>query len=222
MEALSLAECARLGTDPRALFYAACRELQAAGETLRKEGLVFRPEEIMESVTGAEARTAAQAVLTLSGISPEAAEDAQLPPETDGSAAPAPEGGEASPSAAEAVSPEVQEAGGAPLSAAPSVPQEEALPLTAPSPPQGNSEKAGLFSPGAPTRAPSGLLSGPQTVSRSAPFPVLRAEQAVSPAGERTGPGFAAQRPGEDVWHDLAAEAARILAQELRLAAMVR
>ena len=73
VEALPPAECARLQNNPRALLYAACRELQAAGEALRKEGRIFRPDEILEYLTDAEAQTAAQVVLSLSGEVPSAA-----------------------------------------------------------------------------------------------------------------------------------------------------
>ena len=67
VEALSPADCARLSGDSRALLYAACRELQRAGEQMRSEGGLFRPDEIMTCVTDAEADTAAQTILELSG-----------------------------------------------------------------------------------------------------------------------------------------------------------
>ena len=78
VEALSPAECARLGRSSRALLYAACRELQSAGEQLRQEGKVFRPDEILEYLTEEEARTAARAVLALSGMAERAEEDAAV------------------------------------------------------------------------------------------------------------------------------------------------
>ncbi len=73
VEALSPKDCAALlKKDSRALLYAACRELQQAGEELRREGKVFAPDEIMQFVSDSEAGTAAQVVLQLSGA--EAAE----------------------------------------------------------------------------------------------------------------------------------------------------
>jgi hypothetical protein len=54
VEALPQAECVRLARNSRALFYAACRELQSSGETLRKEGKVFRPDEVLTYVTNEE------------------------------------------------------------------------------------------------------------------------------------------------------------------------
>lgn len=70
-QALSLRECRALsaGADgDRAVLYAACRELQSAGEQLRREGRVFRPDEIMQLVTDEEAAAGARAVRTLSGM----------------------------------------------------------------------------------------------------------------------------------------------------------
>jgi len=69
VEALSPADCARLSGDSRALLYAACRELQAAGEALRSEGSLFRPDEITAYLTDAEADAAAQTIQELSGLS---------------------------------------------------------------------------------------------------------------------------------------------------------
>lgn len=69
VEALSPADAARLSGDSRALLYAACRELQAAGETLRGEGKIFRPDEITAYLTETEADEAARTVLELSGLS---------------------------------------------------------------------------------------------------------------------------------------------------------
>lgn len=68
VEALSPADCARL-SDSRSLLYAACRELQMAGETLRSEGKLFRPDEITAYLSDEEAAAAARAVLALSGMS---------------------------------------------------------------------------------------------------------------------------------------------------------
>lgn len=67
VEALPPADCMRL-SDSRSLLYAACRELQMAGETLRSEGKIFRPDEIMAYITDNEADTAARTVLELSGL----------------------------------------------------------------------------------------------------------------------------------------------------------
>lgn len=70
VEALPPRECAALGMADggRALLYAACRELQAAGETLRRERRLFTPDEVTQYVSDNEARTAARTVLTLSGV----------------------------------------------------------------------------------------------------------------------------------------------------------
>ena len=72
VETLSPRECAALGMADggRALFYAACRELQLAGETLRREKRLFTPDEITHYLSPGEARTAALAVLALSGVTP--------------------------------------------------------------------------------------------------------------------------------------------------------
>lgn len=70
VEALPPRECAALGMadSGRALLYAACRELQAAGETLRRERRLFTPDEVTQYVSDKEARTAARTVLALSGV----------------------------------------------------------------------------------------------------------------------------------------------------------
>ena len=70
VEALPPRECAALGMRDggRALFYAACRDLQTAGETLRREGRLFTPAEVTAYVSDAEAETAARTVLALSGV----------------------------------------------------------------------------------------------------------------------------------------------------------
>lgn len=98
VEALSPQECAALGMADggRALFYAACRELQLAGETLRRERRLFTPDEITRYLSPGEARTAAQAVLALSGLTTEQEEEnASSPeaPETAEQSAPAGEDG---------------------------------------------------------------------------------------------------------------------------------
>lgn len=69
VESLSVRDCSALAErcGSRGLFYAACRELQEAGEILRREGHVFAPDEIMEYVSDQEAETAAEAVLLVSG-----------------------------------------------------------------------------------------------------------------------------------------------------------
>ena len=71
VEALSPRECAALGTADggRALLYAACRELQAAGETLRRERRLYTPDEITQYISDSEAAAAARVVLELSGVS---------------------------------------------------------------------------------------------------------------------------------------------------------
>ena len=70
VEALPPRECAALGLRDggRALFYAACRALQTAGETLRREGRLFTPAEVTAYVSDEEAAAAARTVLALSGV----------------------------------------------------------------------------------------------------------------------------------------------------------
>ena len=69
VEALPPRECAALGLRDggRALLYAACRDLQTAGETLRREGRLFTPAEVTAYVSDEEA-AAARTVLALSGV----------------------------------------------------------------------------------------------------------------------------------------------------------
>ena len=70
VEALPPRECAALGLwdGGRALFYASCRDLQTAGETLRREGRLFTPAEVTAYVSDEEAAAAARTVLALSGV----------------------------------------------------------------------------------------------------------------------------------------------------------
>ena len=70
VEALPPRECAALGLRDggRALFYAACRDLQTAGETLRRVGRLFTPAEVTAYVSDEEAAAAARTVLALSGV----------------------------------------------------------------------------------------------------------------------------------------------------------
>ena len=70
VEALPPRECAALGMRDggRALLYAACRDLQTAGETLRREGRLFTPAEVTAYVSDEEAAAAARTVLALSGM----------------------------------------------------------------------------------------------------------------------------------------------------------
>lgn len=70
VEALPIRELERLmrGADgDRAVFYAACRELQGAGAALLRAGKVYRPDQVMALVSDAEAAKAAEAVRALSG-----------------------------------------------------------------------------------------------------------------------------------------------------------
>ena len=70
VEALPVRELERLmrGADgDRAVFYAACRELQGAGAALLRAGKVYRPDQVMTLVSDAEAAKAAEAVRALSG-----------------------------------------------------------------------------------------------------------------------------------------------------------
>ena len=70
VEAQPSRECAALGLRDggRALLYAACRDLQTAGETLRREGRLFTPAEVTAYVSDEEAAAAARTVLALSGV----------------------------------------------------------------------------------------------------------------------------------------------------------
>lgn len=71
VEALPLQEAEALarGADaPRAVCYAACRELQAAGDAMHRAGQLYTPDGIMRLVSDSEAAAAAQAVLELSGV----------------------------------------------------------------------------------------------------------------------------------------------------------
>ena len=70
VEALPPRECAALGLRDggRALLYAACRDLQTAGETLRREGRLFTPAEVTAYVSDEEAAATARTVLALSGV----------------------------------------------------------------------------------------------------------------------------------------------------------
>lgn len=66
--ALPPAELARLQTD-RAVLYAACRELQSAGESLRRAGKIFAPDEIMAYLSDGKAAAGARTVREISGVS---------------------------------------------------------------------------------------------------------------------------------------------------------
>ena len=79
VETLSPRECAALGMSDggRALLYAACRELQAAGETLRRERRLFTPDEVTQYVSDSEALAAARTVLALSGVTPDSLDNTE-------------------------------------------------------------------------------------------------------------------------------------------------
>ena len=79
VEALPPRECAALGMADggRALLYAACRELQAAGETLRRERRLFTPDEVTAYVSDSEALAAARTVLALSGVTPDSLDNTE-------------------------------------------------------------------------------------------------------------------------------------------------
>ena len=67
VEALPVRELERLmrcADGDRAVFYAACRELQGAGAALLRAGKVYRPDQVMALVSDAEAAKAA----ALSGV----------------------------------------------------------------------------------------------------------------------------------------------------------
>lgn len=91
VEALPPRECSALGMADvgRALLYAACRELQAAGETLRRERRLFTPDEVTQYVSDGEARTAARTVLALSGVTlNEAMDEADGPDKSEETSTP--------------------------------------------------------------------------------------------------------------------------------------
>lgn len=87
VEALPLRELERFSSGPdgdRGLFYAACRELQHAGNTLFKAGKLVRPDGVTAFLSDSEAKLAADTVRRLSGWTEAAqADDA---PEGSGSA----------------------------------------------------------------------------------------------------------------------------------------
>ena len=71
LEALALRELERYGRSAdadRAIFYAACRDLQRTGAELLKAGKVYRPDQVTALVSDAEAAKAADAVRALSGV----------------------------------------------------------------------------------------------------------------------------------------------------------
>lgn len=84
VEALPTRELELLMRGPdgtRAVFYAACRELQTAGEELRKTGQVYTPDGILQFVSDQEAALAARTILELSGWT---SENRVSPPLTTG------------------------------------------------------------------------------------------------------------------------------------------
>ena len=83
VEALSLRELELLLRGPdgaRAVFYAACRELQLAGEELRKAGQLYTPDGILQAVSEQEANSALAEILKLSGWDGEKLSEVRLPP----------------------------------------------------------------------------------------------------------------------------------------------
>lgn len=168
VEALPLRELELLyrGSDgARAVFYAACRELQAAGEELRRAGQVYAPDGILQFVSQAEAEAAARVVLELSGYVP-----AEPAPVSAGEAAedPAPE------VRADAVPP-VTGSAETPLSGE----QEETLPA----PPAADTVPVDDL-PSRPTDTASASEALPRAVS---PLPV---SAGASPPAQRTTPSF--------------------------------
>lgn len=65
---------------PRQVLYAACRQLQQAGEAMRSRGMLFRPEEITDYITQQEAQ-AAYAVIAGMSVPPAAPEEEKDAPE---------------------------------------------------------------------------------------------------------------------------------------------
>lgn len=71
VEALPVRELELLLRGPdgaRKVFFAACRELQSAGEEMRRAGKVYTPDGILQYVSDKEAQAAARTVLELSGL----------------------------------------------------------------------------------------------------------------------------------------------------------
>lgn len=86
VQALPLREGQAIANGPdghRALLYAACRQLQSAGEQLRREGRLFRPDEIMLLVSDEEALAGAAVVRRLSGLDPSHGQAQQPADETE-------------------------------------------------------------------------------------------------------------------------------------------
>lgn len=82
VEALPLRELELLLRGPdgaRAVFYAACRELQLAGEELRKAGQLYTPDGILQAVSEQEANSALTEILKLSGWDGEKLSEVRLP-----------------------------------------------------------------------------------------------------------------------------------------------
>ena len=90
LEALPVRELEQLsrgGDADRAIFYAACRDLQRTGAELMRQGRLYRPDQVTELVSADEAGIAAQTVRELSGWkdAPSGGEDgAQVLPEEGG------------------------------------------------------------------------------------------------------------------------------------------
>lgn len=71
VEALPIRELELLARGPdgaRRVFYAACRELQTAGEEMRRAGKLYTPDGILQYVSDEEAQAAARTVMELSGL----------------------------------------------------------------------------------------------------------------------------------------------------------
>lgn len=115
VEALPAGECSALAAErgERGLLYAACRELQEAGEALRREGLVFTPDEIMEYVFDREVKSAAETILHLSG-GDAAAEKSEAEPDSSGPSSSSEYSTEAASEAASAGQNTPEDAGDAP------------------------------------------------------------------------------------------------------------
>lgn len=246
VEALTPAECGRLANSPRALLYAACRELQAAGEALRKEGKVFRPDEILEYLAEEEAAVAAQAVLSISGMAaeaaapqeaePEAAAGADKTAETPAGSSPAMPQKIAEPPLADIPVPQVQ----APQVHAPQVPDGGSSPLRyvpAPAedeggvklaPPRGGTNPAAVLSDEIPAPAAAiALQAAGHAATRQAVLsaPTEREEaDRPEPFAPRQTPLPRTDTPAalRELRDEVAAQAAETLARELRKAALVR
>lgn len=210
VEALPLRECALLcgGADAsRRILYAACRELQRAGEELQREGSVFRPEEITQHISEEEATLAAEAILALSGWQEPVREHRAFSEESESPAA-SNETSQAEPPAAGEID--------APRRAA----QSDVLPALPTA--HGSGASLPAFSPGSAPRQPAAAAmdAAANMAARGAADPTEAEFPSFSPAPQEAAPLCPPHAGGGSA--ALAEEIARQLLLGLRQAARVR